>query len=709
MILKRAMRLAAVGLCCGMFGIANAADPLPATTQLVAASNAAAPVQESFTITTAQDLVVTLTDLQIPAALVSAGVVVTQAGAIAGSGQLAAPATNASVSLPAASGLYTLYVFGVPNSSYSVGTFSVCVAPKASPSNCIQTVTVPGVTQPEVVSFSGNITAANSSKDPTVSTLSTTLTVTTAGAYTFNFADLAFPVALNAATSPNPTLALFQGSTPIIPPNQTSPGIISGTSLNLSPGQYTLLAIAQADPTVQQGLYSIVIAGPSGTNPLYSAAVPVGLLNPGTTCYNPSSQSATLTVTDYVFPGPAALASASAIVTSGGAMIGTANSAGGAQTLTVPAGNLTLWTYGSMGANAGTFSADVSAGGSDLCLTAQGVGPSAGSTSSTYAYAYVAPTPTVTMTSGVPITSYNPLAAGAYTATAADLQFPAQLTSLGFAVAQHGQVLQQSSTATTLNVTAAAGNAIVLASAVAPTSTGSAGGLFDVNLQATGTTASLAFDKAQSVSSTPGLFNTQTITVADNASYDVSLTDLKFPAAFDSLALVVSRGSQVLGKAFGSAPVSFSGSPGTYLLTFVATPSSDQQFGLYSESVVYSPPTVTLTSSASTVTAGTAITLSSSSTNATSCAATGGWTGTIPVTATTTSETPSATTTYTLTCTGTGGSATQSVTVTVTPAPAKSGGGGGGGSMDPALLLAAGALLGARYKRLKSRAHDALQ
>jgi hypothetical protein len=701
MMLKPAMRLAAFAYCCGITGVAFASDPLPATTQLVGSSSAAAPVQESFTIATAQDLVVTLTDLQVPAELVSAGVVVTQAGAIAGSGQLSAPATNASVSLPAASGLYTLYVFGVPSATYSVGTFSVCVAPKASPSNCIQTVTVPGVAQPEVVSFSGNITAANSAKDPTVSTLSQQLTVTTAGSYTFNFGDLAFPIALNQATSPNPTLALFQGSTPIIPSGQSTPGLVSGTALNLSPGTYTLLAIAQADANVQQGLYAITIAGPSGTAPLFSAAVPVGLLSPGTTCYNPSSQSATLTVTDYVFPGPAALASASALVTSGGTAVGTANAAGGAQTLTVPAGNVTLWTYGSLGANAGTFSADLSAGGSDLCLTAQGVGPSSGSSNTTYAYAFVAPAPTVTVTSGVPVTSYMPLAAGAYTATAADLQFPAQLSGLSFAVAQHDQVLQKSPTAATLNVSAAAGNVVVLASAVASTS--SASGLFDVNLQATGTSASLAFDKTQSVSSTPGLFNAQTITVADNASYEVSLTDLKFPAALDSLALVVSRGSQVLGEAFGSAPVTFSGSPGNYLLTFVATPSADQQFGLYSESVVYAPPTVTLTSSVATAATGSSITLSSSSTNATSCAATGGWTGTLPTTATTTTETLSATSTYTLTCTGAGGSATQSVTVTATAAPASGGGGGGGGSMDPGWLIGLGALLGTRFKRIQAR------
>src|ERR1700680_2979941 len=115
--------------CCALLGVAHAADPIPAETRLVAAPNAAAPTQLSFNIPAAQDLIVTLTDLQIPAALVSANLVITQGAAIAGKAQLAAPATSASVALPAANGDYTLYVFGVPNPGFSVGTFTACVAP----------------------------------------------------------------------------------------------------------------------------------------------------------------------------------------------------------------------------------------------------------------------------------------------------------------------------------------------------------------------------------------------------------------------------------------------------------------------------------------------------------------------------------------------------------------------------------------------------
>jgi hypothetical protein len=669
MIFMPAMRRAALGPCLAMCGVVHAAAPMPLTvpvqeTELVGASTAAATTQETFTISPAADYVVTLTDLQIPAELVSAGVVVTQNNTIAGSGQLAAPATNATVSLPAASGIYTLYVFGVPNANYSVGTFTVCVALKASPSNCIaQTPTK------QTLSFAGNITAPDSSKMPTVSTLSTQLSVTTAGSYAFNFADLSFPVALAG----KPQVALFQGSTPIIPPGQTTPGITAGTSLTLGPGTYDLLAIAQADPTVQEGLYGITIAAPGGGAPLLSEAVPVGLLPAAGTVSNPSAQNVTLTVADYGFPGP--LASASALLTSGASVLGSASSAGGAQSFAAPEGPLSLWTYGAMGSTAGTFSADVSGGGTDLYTAAQGVGPSG----TTFAYAYVTSVTT----------------AGTYQATATDLQFPSQLAGLSFAVAQDGVILQSSTTAATLNFKLSAGNAVVLVSAEAPTSSSSPNGLFDVNIQSSPASAAPLFDQTQNVSSSPSLFNTQTLSVTDSSSYAVTLADLKFPVAFDSLALVVTRGSEVLGKIFGAGTFSFNSSPGTYQLTFVASPSADQLFGLYGLSVAYAPPTVTLTSNESSAAAGSTITLSFSSTNATSCTASGGWTGSEPTTASTATETLSATTTYTLTCTGSGGTAAQSVTVTATAAPSKS----GGGAVDVTLLLAGLALLGARLRR----------
>jgi hypothetical protein len=635
-------------VCFAWVGVAHAADPLPAETRLVAAANAAAPTQMPFTIAATQDLVVTLTDLQVPGALVSAGIVVTQGSAIAGMAQLAAPATSANFPLPAANGDYTLYVFGVPNANFSVGTFTVCVAPQANPANCIQSA-----------SLSGNITAPFTASDPTISTFNSNLTVATQGAYTFNFADLNFPVALR--TPPN--LALFQGGSVI------QLGITPGMALNLSPGVYTLLGIAQADQTIESGLYGITISGPAGTAPPLDTAVPVGLTTAAAPFNNPAAQMVTLKVSDYGFPTP--LASASALLTAGGSALGSASAAGGAMNFMAPAGGLELWTYGNAGGATGTFSADVSGGGADLYTTAQGVGPAGNS----YAYAFVTP----------------PLTPGAYQASAADLQFPSQLSGLAFAVAQNGVILQQSATAGSVNFTALAGNVVLLVSAQAPASGGASGnGVFDVNVQSTGASAQLVYDKTQSVSSTAALFDTQTINLGVNASFDASLADLGFPAPFANLSLVVSRGSEILGKIYGGGLFTFLGTPGSYQLTFVATPGAMQQFGLYGVSIVYTPPVVTLTSSVSNAATNSLVTLSWTAANATSCSASGGnWTGDKAASSGSEALVLAATTTYTLTCTGTGGTTSQSVSVTATAAATSS----HGGAVDVWLLIALGALL----------------
>jgi hypothetical protein len=646
---------------CASFGVARAAaDPLPATTQVVAAATAAAPSQLTFSIPTSQDLVVTLTDLQIPSPLASAGIAIAQNGAIAASALLASPAVSATASLPAASGSYTMYVFGVPNAGFSVGTFTACVAPKANPASCIQSA-----------SLSGNITSQSTANDPTISTFSATLTVNTTDDFTFHNSDLKFPVMLQTA----PTLALFQGSTVI----QTS--IADGSVIpQLPPGTYQLLAIAQADATVKQGLYDVSVVGTATGPTSVDFTVPVGLMPAASTFINPTAQSVTLKVTDYAFPG--ALASASALLTRGATVVGSGTAAAGAATLMAPAGTISVWTYGAVGATAGTFSADVSTASADLFTTAQGAGP----VGSTYAYAFVAPVTT----------------AGSYLVTAADLQFPAQLSGLSFTVAQNGLILQPASTGTAFTAALTAGPAVLLVSTQTPAAAGTSGtGLIDVNLQSSGASGALVYDKTQIVNTAASLLDTQQLTVTANGSLDAGLTDLKFPTQFDSLALVISQGATVLGKVFGGGVVTFAGAPGTYQLTFVATPSAKQSFGLYEYSVVNTPPapTVTVTSNVSSATTGSTVQLSWTSTNATSCSAAGGnWSGTKPASSTTPdSVVLAATTTYTLTCTGGGGSTSGSVTVTATTvAPS---GKSGGGALGLDLLGVLGLLAVARQHK----------
>jgi hypothetical protein len=81
-------------------------------------------------------------------------------------------------------------------------------------------------------------------------------------------------------------------------------------------------------------------------------------------------------------------------------------------------------------------------------------------------------------------------------------------------------------------------------------------------------------------------------------------------------------------------------------------------------------PSVSLSASPTSVANGESSTVIWSATNATSCAASGGWSGSVPTKGSKATGAMTATKTYTLNCTGTGGTATRSATVSVTGAPA---------------------------------------
>jgi hypothetical protein len=637
MIQCPARLLIAIASLCPMWAAAQSADPLPPQTQLVAVSGAPPATQETFTIAAVAsgsvqpDLVVTFTDLQTPAALSAASVVVTQGASIVGTTALAAAATTATLALPAAVGQYTLRVIGAPG-AVGYGIFTVCVAPKATPTACIADA-----------SLSGNITVQSTTADPTLTTFSATLTVTTQGSYTFTYTDEKFPVALNSANPPS--IALFQGAALIAVPLPASPA-----TLTLSPGTYTLLGIAQADPTAMAGLFGISVTGPAGVS-LLNTAYPVGTLRAASAANNPSAQSLKLNVSDFAFP--TALGSAGALVMSGATALGSATATGGASSFSAPAGALQVWSFAAAATGAGTYEVDLTAGATSLLQSAFGVS-SAGS----LAYAFVSPA----------------IAAGVYQATANDFQFPAALTAVQFAVAQNGAVLEQAISVGSLQFTAAAGPVVLLVDAT-PSANGN--GLVDVNVQTSGASPQLEFDHLQLVMTVPGGFTSQGINLGTSGTFNVTLNDLMFPAQFQNLALIGTSAGTVLGSIYGAGTFPITATPGNYQFTVVAIPAVNQQYGLYGIQIVDAPPTVTLTASPTSVAVNGATTLSWTTTNATSCTASGGtFTGSEPTGSGSTSVAVSATTAYTLTCTGPGGSVSKSVTVSVTQAPAKSGGGG---------------------------------
>lgn len=272
---------------------------------------------------------------------------------------------------------------------------------------------------------------------------------------------------------------------------------------------------------------------------------------------------------------------------------------------------------------------------------------------------------------------------------------------LQFAVAQDHAIVKQSAAAGSLDFTATAHPVVLLVNA---TPAANSNGLFDVNVQTSG--GSPVIDRVQTVS-TSGGFTSQPITLGTSGNFDVTLTDLAFPAQFANLALVGSSNGTVLGHIYGGGTFNVAATPGNYQFTVIAIPAAAQQYGLYGIQIVDAPPTVTLTASPASLVANSATTLSWTTVNATSCTASGGaFTGSQATGSGTASVIVAATTTYTLTCTGSGGSSAKSTTVTATAAPAKSGG-GGGIELDVLGVLALLALARARSRSVAACRSDA--
>jgi hypothetical protein len=633
---------AALVLTCG---VANA-DVLIDDTSIVGLPTAAAPSQYSFTATATEALTVTITDFQTPAAFSSLQIAVTQDDTLVGTATVDS-SHAATVAIAATSGsVYALYVIGTPDTTQGFGAFGACVTRNADPTprTCVA-----------AYSYSGNIQTPSTPSSTGISTLDTNFTATSTGTYQVTITDDAFPVALQMVSA-----TLFSGSTQI-------GGVFNAgtaTPVTLTGGTtYTLLVAAQADATVLAGLYGVHITDPSGAV-VFDRSLPVGSLGASTIVTNPTAQPLSLTLADFAYPAP--LSSLGAAVTAGGLGLGKLTAAGTLTNIVAPAGTVEVWQFATAGNSPGVYSLGLASGAASLLSTTQVVNP--GSNTSAGSFAFLV----------------NLTAAGTYNLAVSDFQFPVALQAMSSTIAQNGAPLTVDSNG---NFTAVAGPAIVVVNATAP-STGS--GIFAVTVQTTGAPATILLDQTQAVG---GVFDTRVITYGASGNYNVTLADLGFPTSFQNLAVVLSQGSQVLGKIYGGGTFPITATPGQYVLTFVATPGA-QSYGLYSINIDSAPPTVTLTASTTSVTTGQTVQLTWSSQNATACVASGnsGWTGTEPVSGST-AVAISASVTLTLTCTGAAGSAAKSVSITATAAASSS---HGGGSLDFALLSLLGVTLLAR-------------
>jgi hypothetical protein len=630
------------------------ADVLLDETQLIGLATVAPPSEHAFTASAAEALTVTLTDIQAPAAFISLQVAVTLGDTLVGSAKVDPTSHTATLAVPAAAGDYVVRVIGTPDATQGIGSFGACVTRDADP-----------MPRPCVAgySFSDNIQTPSTPSSTPSSALNTNFKSTTGGTYSVTITDDAFPAALQSISG-----GIAQGSTPVT-------SLAAGTTpVTLAAGTtYTLVIGALADATVQAGLYGVHIADPSGAS-ILDRTLPVGTLPASTVVSNTTAQTFGLTLNDLAYP--AALAGVGVAVTQGSTSLAKLTAPGTLANFMVPAGSVEIWQYAVAGAQPGVYDVTLSNSTSSLFSNTKVV--SAGPAASAQSFAFIVTLP----------------AAGTYNLAVTDFQFPAGFQTLSSTVAQNGAVLAQASSG---DFTATQGPAIVVVNAqvvVNPQTSQSGTGIFDVTVQTSGTSPQILLDQTQAVG---GVFDTRTITVGTSGAYDTTLTDLGFPIAFQDLAVVVSHGGQIDGKVYGGGTFTFNVTPGPYVLTFVATPNSIQNYGLYAVRVASSAPLVTFTASSASVTVGQPVQLTWSTQSATACTASGttGWSGSEP-TSGTLAVSIGATATLTLTCTGPGGSAAKSVSVTTTAAPAKSG--GGGGSLDWGLLGGLGGWVLARRR-----------
>jgi hypothetical protein len=694
------------------------AAPLLSQVQLIAdstAAAAAAPPTQTFTVTSAGSYVVTLTDLQLPAALGALSVAIATPtgpaiviptpsssqtnGNQTGSGQSGTPSTGSvpitqTVMLQA--GTYTLQVLATAGQGAVGGTFSVQVAPDGGGSAVFQ--------------YEDTVSAASAPPASGQSALSAKFTVASAGTYMLSLNDLAFPVALSSL---NVIVLNDCGTTVGCVSAPVSPTPSSGTnqtiSLSLAAGTYDLFALAAADSTVLQGLYSVQITGGSPTATLYASTNAVGELPPPVPVTVPAAGSVSLKLTDFAAPQP--LASIKGVVAENGSVL---QQLAGAGTVSFPAtaGTVQVFIVGTPGPVASSSSSSSSSSGGSSTSSSSGSGSSSSSGSSsggssatssgqgsyelvvteggqtladiaqavllTGQYAFVFP---VTLS-----------AAGSYQVSLNDFQLPAPFSSLSAVIAQAGSTLASTQNGTATFSAAAGPISIVVFPTLSSLSTD---GLFGVQLTGPGAGATV-IAQTQGVGT---LFSAQSIAVPSAGSYDVTLTDLGFPASFGNLAVIVTQGTTTLGELVGGGKLTINASAsGTYVLNVLAQVGTGVDYGLYGLQFDTTPPAppVSLSASASSVTSGGSVTLTWSSSDTTSCIATAmpastTWAGTLPATSgMQSSGALTANTTFSISCTGNDGTAgTASVSVKVTAVQSgKHGGGSFSGSDILALMLA---------------------
>lgn len=644
------LRFAAIAtslLFCG----AHAATVLE-TTQLVAttaSADAQAPREIVFTVQTEGSYTLTLTDLQLPAALANVRAIVTNDLEVVADAALegGSNATSASDAFTATPGVYRILVSGEADEVEGAGTYGVQVTPAAGGA--------------ALASGSGSF-VTDSGAPEGVSVFEATVSITQAGSYDLSIVDHGFPAALSRVQA-----AVFGPDGALAPsPVDTQTGASTATFTVAQTGQHTLRVISTAATPQFSGLYSVRI-NLSGGAQVYTSVQPVGRLSPAIAVTAPAAGALTVVREDASFPE--GLLSHGVAVAQNGALLSTL-SGDGASDVVVGAGSVQLFAGGSA-AQVGAVSLRVSQGAQVLYSDVVPIDASSDA-ASTAIYTISAPQPVV---------------AGAYRLTLQDFRFPVQFNALDAAVVQGDQVLELLDGSRTRDVALAAGpvKVLVAARATAPGAQAAQSALFGVTL----TSQPGGAEVLATTQGVGGLFRSLLVQIPTDGPYDVRLVDLELPARLRTSAIAITRGTALVGQIFGGGVLGGQQlASGQYVVNFIGQPAVDQEYGAYGLKIADSAPRPTITFSATptSITSGQRATLQWNATNATACTASGGWTGQKSASGSEQSAVLNANTSFDLTCSGPGGSASATASVTVSP-PSPNRSNGGGGAVGALLLI----------------------
>ncbi len=578
-----------------------------------------------------------LVDVGIPMPLNSVQAAITR-----GASRVAVLQTAGLVQFEATPGSYEVQVAVRPSSVTGVGVFSARIVGIGN-----------GTT---LLDYSDTVTSQRPAPPAGQTISQARVTVPASGAHRITVTDLSFPEALSSVD-----LLLTRGGTQVARLDMADPE----AEFVATPGEYDLLVVAQAGAATSAGLLGVRVISIAGGTPIYDQAHATGELDAAQPVTLPATGDYTLGVADLEFP--VALQSVAAAVVRGSQVlarragtgsVGFSAAAGGAELYALP--------LPAPPATVGAMSIDLAQGAARIRYNVVTVSPPASSDGSS---SFVA--------------RFDVPAAGNHRTILTDFGFPGALADVGIVLLQDGAELGRGAAAGAFAASLSVGPAYVLVTAT-PGATGS--GLLGVEIATLPATASgagsVVFETTQAAGSG---FERRVVDVATAGSYDVGLSDLGFPVAFDELALAVTHGTREVGFAYGGGTFAFDAVPGRYYLNLLMRVDTAAQFGAYGVRVESTapPPTTELAVSAASVQSGGSVTLTWNSTGATGCVASGQWSGNKATSGTQTVGPLTTNSSFTLTCSGAGGSAEQTVTVSLHGDNS----GGGGGAIDLAALF----------------------